>query len=80
MQEPSTGWIIIAMVETYDRSAKCRAHAERCRIWADMAQLERIKKEFARMAEQWEALANEVELIDRMGKLARNAGRAQIRF
>ena len=60
-----------------DRAKKCRAHAEQCRAWSDLAQSKVIKQEFLKVAEQWETLAREIEDIERMRVFTMTAGRAQ---
>jgi len=36
-------------------SQKCRAHAEQCRAWSEVAHSQTTKQEFLKVAAQWEA-------------------------
>jgi hypothetical protein len=54
------------MASTSDRVAKCRAHADQCRAWADLSQRAEEKAEFMKLAAQWTLLAQEIETIESM--------------
>jgi len=55
-----------AMSEATVRARNCRLHAEQCRAWSDLATHHANKREFMKVAEQWEKLAQEIEEIERI--------------
>jgi hypothetical protein len=58
-----------------NRVKKCRAHAEQCRAWSELATSEATRKEFLKVAGQWETLAREIDDIERMRVFTITAGR-----
>jgi hypothetical protein len=66
--------------EVTDRAGRCRARAEQCRAWADLATHQDSKKEFTRVARQCDELANEIEEIERASKFLRDTRGATARL
>ena len=54
------------MSEATVRARNCRAHAEQCRAWSDLATHQGHRHEFMKVAEQWDQLAQEIEEIERI--------------
>ena len=65
------------MSEASDRAKDCRAHADRCRAWADLATKQASREEFLRLSEQWDQLCGEIEQIGRMRMFITSGERAQ---
>ena len=63
------------MSDATDRAKNCRAHAEQCRAWFELATHALSKEEFIKVALQWENLAQEIEQIERMRTFVTRAAR-----
>jgi hypothetical protein len=66
--------------EVPDRAKRCRACAEQCRAWADLATHQDSKREFMKVSRQWDDLAKEIEEIERARTFVRDTRRATARL
>jgi len=59
-----------------ERIRKCRAHAERCRAWADLSEGPAIKASYLALAEEWNTLSSEIDEIGKKSEYVRLHSRA----
>jgi hypothetical protein len=62
------------MMEPTERLAKCREHAVECRARANSTPFAAGRAAFLDLAEEWEAIAEEIEQIKTMRAFAAGAG------